>query len=129
MSLQRPRDPLIREFISEYAGVRFEVTGNCMAPHFRHGDIVEVASVRLGAPRPGDIVLINVNGALKLHRLEKLGRTLVRTVTEAGRADPLMPKGNVLAVLTLVNGAAFVRRGLFERLRVRASRMVRRVVR
>lgn len=129
MSLQRPRDPLIREFISEYAGVRFKVSGNCMAPHFRHGDTVEVRSVRLGAPRPGDVVLIDVNGALKLHRLEQLGRTVVRTVTESGRADPLMPTGNVLAVLELVNGVAFIRRGVFERLRARAVRVVRRVVR
>lgn len=129
MSLQLPRDPLVREFISEYAGVRFTVTGNCMRPHFRHGDIVEVRSVRLGAPRVGDVVLIDVNGALKLHRLEAVGRAMVRTVTEAGRADPLMPRGAVLAVLTRVNDVPFFRRGLFERVRVRAARLARRVLR
>lgn len=128
MPLQLPRDPLIREFISEYAAVRLTVTGSCMIPHFRHGDIVEVRSVRLGAPQPGDVVLIDVNGALKLHRLEKIGRAFVRTATEAGRVDPLMPRGNVLAVLTRVNGVPFYRRGVFERLRVRAARAMRRVV-
>ncbi|MGV3620895.1 MAG: hypothetical protein ACO1OB_08760 [Archangium sp.] len=129
MSLQLPRDLLIREFISEYAGVRFNVSGNCMVPHFRHGDTVEVRSVRLGAPQPGDVVLVDVNGALKLHRLEAVGRVMVRTVTETGRVDPLMPRGNVLAVLERVNGLPFYRRGIFERLHVRAARVVRRVVR
>ncbi len=129
MLLQLPRDPLVREFLSEYVGVQFRVTGSCMQPHFRHGDIVEVRSVRVGAPRVGDVVLIDVNGALKLHRLERVGRTMVRTVTELGVADPLMPRSAVLAVLTRVNGLPFFRRGIFERVRVRASRLARRVLR
>jgi hypothetical protein len=120
------RDLLARAMLEVCDEIRLEVTGACMAPVFDHADLVDVRSVRTLTPEPGDVVLVDVNGHLKLHRLERVGRHFVSTRPEVGKADPPVARCNVLGVLVRVNGRAFHRQSAFSLLRARARRYVAR---
>jgi hypothetical protein len=57
------------ECLREFPEVRLTVTGDCMAPAMRAGDIVTLVDVARRRPRLGDVVLAAVADGFRLHRL------------------------------------------------------------
>jgi hypothetical protein len=60
---------LLRTSLEEHAWIRLRVSGECMAPALRAGDLVRLVSAAKQKPRWGDIVLIESGEGLRLHRL------------------------------------------------------------
>ena len=62
------REVLVR-CLGDFPQVQLTVTGACMAPALRPGDVVTLVSPAHRRPRPGDIVLFAVPDGFRLHRL------------------------------------------------------------
>jgi hypothetical protein len=60
---------VLSECLRDFAHVQLTVTGGCMAPALREGDVVTLVSVAKRPPRLGDVVLSSASGAFRLHRL------------------------------------------------------------
>ena len=60
---------ILRDCLQGFDAIRLRVTGDCMAPALRPGDLVTVRSTRSCPPRLGDVVLFRAAGGLRLHRL------------------------------------------------------------
>ena len=55
--------------LRDFAHVQLTVTGRCMEPALREGEVVTLVSAARRAPRLGDVVLTSVEGGFRLHRL------------------------------------------------------------
>jgi hypothetical protein len=60
---------ILRGCLRSFAAVRLRVTGDCMSPELRPGDLVTLTSAEACRPRLGDVVLFRGAGGLRLHRL------------------------------------------------------------
>jgi hypothetical protein len=60
---------VLRQCLDSFPHIRLQVTGECMRPILRHGDVVRIVSTANQAPRLGDIVLVKSAAGLRLHRL------------------------------------------------------------
>jgi signal peptidase I len=66
---------LTRQILQAGHAVRFQAGGGSMQPGIRDGDILEVAPVRVGQIRRGDVLLFEADGGRVLaHRVLKTGR-------------------------------------------------------
>jgi hypothetical protein len=106
-------EEVLRTCLRDFSHVRLRVTGECMRPALRAGDVVLVTRRR---PRWGDVVLCRHPAGFRLHRLV-LGPPLCppgsswRTQGDAAPLwDPaLLPQG-VLGTVVHVEGAGPSRR-------------------
>ena len=60
---------VLSECLRDFAHVQLTVTGRCMEPALREGDVVTLAAAARRRPRLGDVVLASVHGGFRLHRL------------------------------------------------------------
>jgi len=60
---------LLRGCVESFPHVRLTVTGDCMRPTLRAGDVVRVVSAAVRPPRLGDVVLARRREGVCLHRL------------------------------------------------------------
>jgi hypothetical protein len=60
---------VLRESLRDFAHVQLTVTGRCMEPALREGDVVTLVATMRRRPRVGDVVLASVEGGYRLHRL------------------------------------------------------------
>jgi hypothetical protein len=60
---------VLSECLRDFADVRLTVTGGCMEPALRAGDIVTLVAAAKRQPRLGDVVLTSTAGGFRLHRL------------------------------------------------------------
>lgn len=60
---------VLTECLQDFAHVQMTVTGGCMDPAVREGDIVTLVAAAKRPPRVGDVVLASVDGGYRLHRL------------------------------------------------------------
>ena len=63
------RHQVLLECLREFAEVRLTVSGACMEPALRDGDVVTLVAASRRPPRLGDVVLAAVGDSLQLHRL------------------------------------------------------------
>jgi uncharacterized repeat protein (TIGR01451 family) len=92
---------LARELLAAGSGIRFQARGASMSPAIRDGEIVHVKPEVPGDLRRGDIVLINVEGRLCLHRLvvADVKRDVFITRGDCGlQDDPAVSGEEVLGV-------------------------------
>jgi hypothetical protein len=61
-------EALLRGLLGEFRECQLRVTGSCMEPALRAGDLVTLEGPA-GAPRFGDIVLVRAPEGLRLHRV------------------------------------------------------------
>jgi len=59
----------LRDLLGAFRHIRLTVTGACMSPALRPGQVVHIASAAHHKPRFGDIVLARHGETLRLHRL------------------------------------------------------------
>jgi signal peptidase I len=62
-------ETILRDCLRTFDAVRLRVTGDCMTPAIRPGDLVTVTWAGARPPRLGDVVLFRAAGGLRLHRL------------------------------------------------------------
>jgi hypothetical protein len=126
-------DAVLRECLDAFSQLWLRVTGECMRPHLREGDVVLVARRR---PRFGDVVLCRHPEGLRLHRLvwgppfSPRGGSWRTQGDAAERWDPpLLPEQILGTVVEGPRGGAVCRpwtallallRGLRSRLRAHA---------
>jgi hypothetical protein len=60
---------VLSESLRDFAHVQLTVTGRCMEPALRDGDVVTLVAAARRRPRLGDVVLTSVPGGFRLHRL------------------------------------------------------------
>jgi hypothetical protein len=102
-------DELLRACLATPDGARLRVSGRCMEPALRPGDVAVLASPALNPPRIGDIVLLRIEGDLRLHRLIwswPTGRGPLRTKADRHAAwDAAVSRDAVLAKVVAVETA------------------------
>jgi hypothetical protein len=60
---------VLSECLRDFSHVDLTVTGRCMEPALREGDVVTLVAAARRKPRLGDVVLTSVTGGFRLHRL------------------------------------------------------------
>jgi hypothetical protein len=60
---------VLLECLRDFAHVRLTVSGACMEPALRDGDVVTLVAASQRRPRLGDVVLAAVGDGFQLHRL------------------------------------------------------------
>jgi len=78
------RRQVLLECLREFAQVRLTVSGACMEPALRDGDVVTLVAAARRPPRLGDVVLAAAGDGVSLHRL--VWATRGRWRTKADRA-------------------------------------------
>ena len=73
------RREVLLDCLREFAQVRLTVTGACMEPALKDGDVVTLVSAARRPPRLGDVVLAAVGDEVQLHRLVWVARGRWRT--------------------------------------------------
>jgi hypothetical protein len=63
------RRQVLLECLREFAQVRLTVSGACMEPALKDGDVVTLVAASRRPPRLGDVVLALVGDGVQLHRL------------------------------------------------------------
>jgi hypothetical protein len=63
------RHQVLLECLRDFAEVRLTVSGACMEPALRDGDVVTLVAASRRPPRLGDVVLAAVGDSVQLHRL------------------------------------------------------------
>lgn len=85
---------------------RFRAGGWSMAPLIRDGDVITLAPLAAGAPRPGDVVAFvrPETGQLVVHRVvSRRGRVWrIRGDSNAAACDDLVPDENLLGRVTRI---------------------------
>jgi hypothetical protein len=100
-------EAVLRDSLDAFPYVRLRVSGDCMSPTLRPGDLVHVAGVAARAPRLRDVVLVWGPAGPLLHRLvwgPPLARGRWRT--KADRAplwDAAVAPGQVLGTIIAVD--------------------------
>jgi hypothetical protein len=96
-------EAVLRDCLDAFPLVRLRVSGGCMAPRLREGDVVELASCVRRPPRVGDVVLVRLPAGVRLHRLlwrPLRGAARWRTKADHGRfCDPHVRARDVLATV------------------------------
>ena len=67
-SAEMGREVLV-ECLRDFPEVRLTVSGHCMAPAVREGEVVTLVASSRRRPRLGDVVLASTADGLRLHRL------------------------------------------------------------
>jgi len=73
------RRQVLLDCLREFAEVRLTVSGACMEPALREGDVVTLVAAGRRRPRLGDVVLAAVGDGVQLHRLVWAARGRWRT--------------------------------------------------
>jgi hypothetical protein len=60
---------VLAECLHDFPHVQLTVTGRCMEPALREGDVVTLVATAKRQPRLGDVVLASAKGGFRLHRL------------------------------------------------------------
>ena len=99
---------VLAECLDAFPHVRLTVTGECMRPALRPGEIVLLARPALRPPRFGDVVLFHHPQGLRLHRLvwgPPLAARSWRTKGDLSRScDPRISPRDVLGTVIAVEG-------------------------
>jgi hypothetical protein len=100
---------LLQDYLVTFRRLCLRVTGNCMMPALRPGDLVEVLPPQDGSPRLGDIVLFRHPDGLRLHRLvlgpPRQGSFRRLKADRAGHWDPPVAPASFLGTVTAVQAA------------------------
>ncbi len=70
---------VLLECLREFAQVRLTVSGACMEPALKDGDVVTLVAASRRPPRLGDVVLFAAGDGVQLHRLVWAARGRCRT--------------------------------------------------
>lgn len=97
---------VIRDGLATLQEARLTVTGSCMTPAVRPGDVVTLVASARRRPRVGDVVLSDAAAGFRLHRLVWISARGLRT-----KADGAPTWDALLSVEDLVATATEVRRG------------------
>jgi len=103
---------VLSECLRDFAHVQLTVTGRCMEPALREGDVVTLVGAVRRRPRLGDVVLASVPGGFRLHRLV-WNRPRGRWRTKADRArtwDAASNDADLLATVIEVRSGQAARR-------------------
>jgi hypothetical protein len=114
------RRQVLLECLREFAQVRLTVSGACMAPALRDGDVVTLVAASRRTPRLGDVVLAAVGDGLQLHRLVWSAGGRWRT-----KADRAPTWDAAVSEPDLIATAIEVQRGHLTRTPRSAARMLR----
>jgi hypothetical protein len=101
---------VLLECLREFAHVRLTVSGACMEPALRDGDVVTLVAASQRRPRLGDVVLAAVGDGFQLHRLvwaPRRGRWRIKAVeVQSGqRTRPTRSTRRLLRSLVAVAAA------------------------
>jgi hypothetical protein len=90
---------VIAECAADFADVRLTVSGRCMEPALREGDVVTLVAPVRRRPRVGDVVLTSSSTGLRLHRLVWApARGAWRTKADRARTwDPRTREADLIA--------------------------------
>jgi hypothetical protein len=102
---------VLAECLRDFADVRLTVSGRCMEPALREGDVVTLVAADRRRPRLGDVVLTSVDGGYRLHRLV-WSWPGGRRRTKADRAptwDPVSSESDLIATAVEVRSGATAR--------------------
>jgi Peptidase S24-like len=94
---------LLQDYLVAFRSLCLRVTGNCMMPALRPGDLVEVVPPQDRPARLGDIVLFRHPDGLRLHRLvlgpPRQGSFRRLKADRAGHWDPPVPAASILGTV------------------------------
>ena len=100
---------LLQDCFANFQAARLRVTGDCMVPALRPGDVVEIASARDRPPQLGDIVLFQHPHGLRLHRLvwgpPRHGTWRRFKADRAAYWDPPVPASAVIGTVVAIGAA------------------------
>jgi hypothetical protein len=115
MEVSEASPELSRDVLSaclrDFPHVQLTVTGRCMEPALREGEVVTLVSAARRRPRLGDVVLTSVAGGFRLHRLV-WWRPGGRWRTKADRAptwDAASNEADLIATAIEVRSGALAR--------------------
>jgi hypothetical protein len=95
-------EAVLRDLLGAFRHIRLTVSGACMTPSLRPGQVVYIASVAHHTPRFGEIVLASDGKTLRLHRLVwPFGRRRTRA-DQALLWDPRLGPEDVLGTVVWV---------------------------
>ena len=114
------RRQVLLECLREFAQVRLTVSGACMEPALRDGDVVTLVAASRRPPRLGDVVLAAVGDGVQLHRLVWAARGRWRT-----KADRAPTWDAAVSELDLIATAVEVQSGRPTRTPRSAARWLR----
>ena len=114
------RRQVLLECLREFAQVRLTVSGACMEPALRDGDVVTLVAASRRPPRLGDVVLAAAGDGVQLHRLVWAARGRWRT-----KADRAPTWDTAVAEPDLIATAVEVQSGQLTRTPRSAARLVR----
>jgi hypothetical protein len=99
---------IITLLLQQGEAVEIILTGHCMKPLLREGDLISIRPMQADALRCGDVAVYHVNGRLKAHRF-------LRFITVAGQQhlltkgdrrhrcnDPPVPAANFFGIISKV---------------------------
>jgi hypothetical protein len=104
------RRQVLLECLREFAQVRLTVSGACMEPALKDGDVVTLVAASRRPPRLGDVVLALVGDRVELHRLVWAARGRWRT--KADRAptwDAVLREPDLIATAVEVQSGPLTR--------------------
>jgi len=118
---------LAHELLTGGSEIRFEARGASMSPAIRDGEIVRVRQASAEELRRGDIVLIKVEGGLRLHRLvvADVERDVFITRGDCGLQDDPAVAGEEILGIAVEKEVRVGRRMVRARLRGLGGAMVR----
>jgi hypothetical protein len=96
-------DDLLRACLEAFTDARLTVTGACMTPALRPGDVALIAAAQERRPKLGEIVLVRLPDGLRLHRLvpgPRRGGSFARTKADRSPCwDPPCAAGDLLGAV------------------------------
>ena len=112
---------VLAECLRDFADVRLTVTGRCMEPALREGEVVTLVAAARRRPRLGDVVLTAAGGGFLLHRLvwRRPGGPWRTKADRAPTWDPVSSEADLIAT------AIEVRSGESARATWSAGRLLR----
>jgi hypothetical protein len=101
---------VLKDGLASLSEARLTVTGSCMAPSVRPGDVVTLVAASQRRPRLGDVVLSDAAEGLRLHRLIWMSARGWRTKADGAPTwDPVRSGADVLATVTELRRGSEVR--------------------
>jgi hypothetical protein len=100
---------LLQDCFANLRALQLRVTGDCMVPALRPGDLVGIVSAQDRPPRLGDIVLFRHPHGLRLHRLvyglPRHGTWRRFKADRAAHWDPPVPASSVVGTVVAIEAA------------------------
>lgn len=120
-----------RKLLEHGASVRFQAHGSSMSPAIRDGEMVYIRETRLARLRSGDIVLVNGDAGLRLHRLTvaDADRDLFITRGDCGEQDDPAVRGGAIMGIAVAKEVQVGGRMVRAKLRGVGGRLLQAVAR